>query len=85
MLFMRICVATRRYRVVTETLADDSAIAPRAGGHDVSIVTRHRGDLGLSQRRLGHTKVEMTLNIYAHPLPALEQEAAEKLAALIHG
>ena len=28
------------------------------------------------QRRLGHRKVEMTLNIYAHALPSMQQEAA---------
>ena len=37
------------------------------------------------QRRLGHSKVEMTLGIYAHVLPSMQQEAAAKLAALLHG
>lgn len=37
------------------------------------------------QRRLGHSKVEMTLGIYAHVLPSMQQDAAAKLAALIHG
>lgn len=35
--------------------------------------------------RLGHAKVEMTLNIYAHALPNMQQSAAERLAALLHG
>jgi integrase len=36
------------------------------------------------QRRLGHSMVEMTLGIYAHALPSMQQGAASKLAALIH-
>jgi integrase len=35
--------------------------------------------------RLGHKRVEMTLNIYAHALPSMQQEAAAKLGQLIHG
>ena len=37
------------------------------------------------QRRLGHSRVEMTLNIYAHALPSMQQDAASKLALLLHG
>jgi integrase len=37
------------------------------------------------QRRLGHTKVEMTLNVYSHVLPAQQEDAATKLAKLLHG
>jgi integrase len=37
------------------------------------------------QRRLGHSKVEMTLNLYSHVLPDQGQDAATKLAALLHG
>ena len=37
------------------------------------------------QRQLGHAKIEMTLGIYAHALPSMQQEAATKLAALLHG
>jgi integrase len=35
-------------------------------------------------QRLGHSKVEMTLNIYAHVLPDMQQQAAERLGALLH-
>lgn len=35
--------------------------------------------------RLGHSKVEMTLNVYAHALPNQQQAAAERLGALLHG
>ena len=37
------------------------------------------------QRRLGHSKIEMTLGIYAHVLPSMQQDAAAKLATLLHG
>lgn len=36
------------------------------------------------QRRLGHRRIEITLNVYAHALPAMQQDAAPKLAALLH-
>ena len=36
------------------------------------------------QRRLGHKKIEITLNVYAHALPAQQQDAAAKLAAMLH-
>jgi len=35
--------------------------------------------------RLGHSKIEMTLNVYAHALPNQQQAAAERLGALLHG
>lgn len=36
-------------------------------------------------QRLGHSKVEMTLNIYAHVLPDMQQDAAARLGTLLHG
>jgi integrase len=35
------------------------------------------------QERLGHKRVEVTLGIYAHVLPAMQQDAASKLADLL--
>jgi integrase len=35
------------------------------------------------QERLGHKRLEVTLEIYAHVLPAMQQDAASKLAALL--
>ena len=37
------------------------------------------------QRRLGHSKIEMTLGIYSHVLPGQQADAAARLAALLHG
>lgn len=35
--------------------------------------------------RLGHKRIEITLNIYAHALPSMQQEAAAKLGRILHG
>ena len=35
--------------------------------------------------RLGHAKVSMTMEVYAHVLPDMQQDAAAKLGALLHG
>jgi integrase len=35
--------------------------------------------------RLGHAKVSMTLDVYAHALPDAQQAAAERMSALLHG
>lgn len=35
------------------------------------------------QERLGHTSVTMTLDLYSHAVPAMEAEAASRIAALI--
>jgi len=35
--------------------------------------------------RLGHSSVSITLDLYSHSIPALEEEAAEKVAALVFG
>ena len=42
----------------------------------------HCLSLCLSQR-LGHKKIEITLNIYAHALPSMQKDAAAKLASLL--
>jgi integrase len=33
--------------------------------------------------RLGHANISITLDTYSHAIPALEEEAAEKIAALV--
>ena len=37
------------------------------------------------QKRLGHKRIEMTLSTYAHALPSMQQDAADRLGALLHG
>ena len=36
-------------------------------------------------KRLGHARVEITLNTYAHVLPDMQQQAAATMGALLHG
>jgi len=36
------------------------------------------------QQRLGHRSIAITLGVYAHALPAMQQDAAAKLAAMLH-
>ncbi len=36
-------------------------------------------------QRLGHKRIEITLGIYAHALPSMQQDAARRLGALLHG
>jgi integrase len=36
------------------------------------------------QERLGHKQISSTLDIYAHALPSMQQDAAAKLGALLH-
>jgi hypothetical protein len=33
--------------------------------------------------RLGHASVAFTLDVYSHAIPAMEEEAAERIAALL--
>ena len=35
--------------------------------------------------RLGHKSVEITMNIYQHVLPDMQEDAAAKLGAVLHG
>jgi ATP-dependent DNA ligase len=39
----------------------------------------------VDQQRLGHKRIEMTLSIYAHAVPSMQQDAARRLARLLHG
>ena len=37
------------------------------------------------QERLGHQKIETTLDVYAHVLPSMQRDAARTLGAILHG
>jgi len=37
------------------------------------------------QQRLGHKRIEITLDIYAHVLPGQQRDAARRLSALLYG
>jgi integrase len=38
----------------------------------------------VTQERLGHKRIDITLGIDAHALPSMRPDAATKLAALLH-
>ena len=42
-----------------------------------------RRDAKVISERLGHATVAFTLDVYAHTVPAMEEEAAQKVADLI--
>jgi len=35
--------------------------------------------------RLGHKRIEITLDLYTHALPSMQKAAAEQLGASLHG
>jgi integrase len=37
------------------------------------------------QQRLGHKRVEITLDLYAHVLPGQQRDAARQLGLLLYG
>ena len=37
------------------------------------------------QERLGHRRIETTMNVYVHVLPTMQQDAAVKMDAILHG
>jgi integrase len=37
------------------------------------------------QERLGHSSIAVTLDTYSHAIPALQEDAAARLAALVDG
>jgi len=37
----------------------------------------------LAQQRLGHAQINVTLDVYSHVIPSLQQAAADKLGALL--
>ena len=51
-----------------------ATLALRAGVHPKVV-----------SERLGHATVSITLDTYSHAIPAMEEEAAEKVAALVFG
>jgi integrase/recombinase XerD len=60
------------------------AIHPHGLRHTCATLLLQAGvPVHVVQERLGHKRIEVTLRIYAHVLPAMQQDAASKLAALL--
>jgi integrase len=51
-----------------------SATLLLAGGHAVHVVSE----------RLGHSRVNVTMEVYAHVLPATQKDAASAIGGLLH-
>jgi integrase len=71
----RLVKATGIRRITMHELRHTSATLLLAAGVQPHVV----------QRRLGHSKISVTLDIYADVLPSQQTDAAAKLAALLHG
>ena len=50
-----------------------------------TLLLKARTPVHVVSERLGHSKVSMTMEIYAHVLPAMQEEAATALGAILHG
>lgn len=70
-----------------------SGIIPTAGlcrarhkRHTCATLLLQAGEpVHVVSERLGHSKVSMTMEVYAHVLPDMQQDAAAKIGALLHG
>jgi integrase len=50
-----------------------------------ALLLQARQPVHVVSERLGHTKVSMTMGVYAHVLPDMQRDAAATLGALLHG
>ena len=60
-------------------------MSPRHRRHSFATLLLAAGVPPHVQKQLGHKKIEMTLNLYAHVLPSMQADAASKLATILHG
>lgn len=71
----RLITASGVRRIKFHGLRHTSATLLLSAGVPVHVVAQ----------RLGHSDVSITLNIYAHVLPDMQQGAADRLGAVLHG
>jgi len=71
----RLCVDAGVKRITVHGLRHTCATLMLAGGEPPHVV----------QKRLGHKNIVITLGTYAHVLPTQPQDAAQRLAAKLHG
>jgi integrase len=50
-----------------------------------TLLLQERTPVHVVNERLGHSKVSMTMEVYAHVLRDMQREAASTLGALLHG
>jgi len=73
--FARVLKAANVKRITIHGLRHTSATLLLKAGVPPQVVAQ----------RLGHKRIEITLGIYAHALPSMQQDAARRLGALLHG
>ncbi len=66
------------------------AMLPRIRLHDLrhtwaTLALRAGVHPKVVQERLGHSSISITLDVYSHAIPAMQEEAAELVAALVAG
>ncbi|MEQ1792722.1 MAG: tyrosine-type recombinase/integrase [Nitrospira sp.] len=73
--FARLITAAKVKRITFHGLRHTCATLLLQAGVPIKVVSE----------RLGHKRIEITLNVYTHALPSMQQEAAVKLGRLLHG
>ncbi|HEY2906887.1 MAG TPA: tyrosine-type recombinase/integrase [Vicinamibacterales bacterium] len=73
--FSRLIAAAKVKRITFHGMRHTTATLLLQAGEPVHVVSK----------RLGHARVEITLNTYAHVLPDMQQQAAATIGALLHG
>jgi integrase len=73
--FARLIKAAKVKRITFHGMRHTCATLLLQAGEPVHVVSK----------RLGHARIEITLNTYAHVLPDMQQQAAATMGALLHG
>lgn len=73
--FPKLIAAAKVKPITFHGLRHTSATLALAAGIPVKVVSE----------RLGHAKTAITLDLYSHVVPALSQDAAARIGALLHG
>jgi integrase len=71
----RLCTTAGVKRITVHGLRHTCATLLLSAGVAANVV----------QRRLGHKNISITLDTYGNVLPAMQQDAASRLATLLHG
>lgn len=78
------CVKPIRLRYFQRRLETIDARARHKRHTYATLLLQAGVPLQVVQQRLRHKKIEITLSVYAHALPSMQQDAAERLAAILH-
>jgi integrase len=60
-------------------LLDDDALLSAAGGEGRAVARPSGIHPKVASERLGHSKVGITLDLYSHVLPGMQEDAAAKM------